>query len=511
MAQNNQHITIGLLRENFAWVTLLDQIGVSWKMIQSITTLVVSDYSVIICNRSVTTEEYLALQNFSIAGGIVLYTIAVASIIRERTVRKHNVASLPPNATDSYQYSEILDLYDTVHFFKNGTFFQTEQSGSGLSSYCGIDIENVFSLATPIRKSFYAPRKRMPHEIVAYRSRCAIRQIVQSHLEYLHHQRGLPFVHKWFYPSNHQTLFTFRIDSDKGTQSQIDEIFQLSEKYTIPTTWFLDVKSHEEWLQYFTKFDRQEIGVHCYEHVVHNSTILNRENFEKALFLLRQENVHPAGIAAPTGAWNTSIGTAIRELGFAYSSEFAYDYDNLPSFPVLDNTFSPVVQLPVHPTCVGTMRREHMTQDEMVYYFISIINQKIAQREPICLYHHPTHETNGVFEEVFRYINDKQILKLSYSEYAAWWKRRQHFSVLTQVDNSRIICETHNASDDTFIRIAYAGQRESIVQAQHVSGAEPNQLPQKSIPAPVDIMRSRQWKFRHSIQNALDWWIKTTE
>lgn len=511
MASEKQYLTIGLLHQSLPWASLLDQIGVHWKVIDSYTPIAVADFSVVISNRPLSENEKFALTDYAASGGAVLYTTAAGNIVPNRSVSKRYVRSLPPAAANDHRYSEILDLFSQTYFFNNGTFLLSEALGAGFISYCGIDIDRMFAAASPVRKGFYAKRKRLPHEIVAKRTRGPLRQIIQSHLEFLHHQRRLPFVHKWFYPSERQTVFTFRIDSDKGTQSQIEEIYQLSERFDVPTTWFLDVKSHEQWLDYFSQFTRQEIGVHCYDHTVFNNEAMNRENFEKALRLLNNHHLHPVGIAAPTGAWNDAIGSAIRHLGFSYSSEFAYDYDNLPSFPLIGNGSSPVVQLPVHPTCIGTMRRERMTPEEMVQYYIGVIERKIELREPVCLYHHPAHGTNGVFEEVFRYINGKKILKLSYAEYAAWWKRRQDFSVRGLLDGDRITFDAQNVSDDTFIRISRNGRRESIVRVQSLSGIEQQQLQPNEHIAPQDLMRTREWSFRHFIQNALDWWIKTTE
>jgi hypothetical protein len=513
MEHNIRHITIGLLQCSSAWTSLLDQIGVHWEVIPNASSIFGSEYSVVICNENHVLGKESPLKNYAETGGAVLFIPSSGHALSSRTLKKTYVTSLPPESTPDRYHSEILDLYDDVHFFRNGSYLETEPVGNGLFSFLGIDVEFLLSTSGTLRKSFYAQRDRLPHEIVARRSRAALRQLIQAHLEYLHHRRAMPFVHKWFYPSAHQTLFTFRIDSDKGTQSQIEEIYQMSERFNIPTTWFLDVKSHEQWLQYFSKFNRQEIAVHCYEHRVSRSKAVNRDNFDRALSLLREHGFQPSGIAAPTGAWSDAIGRAIQELGFTYSSEFAYDYDDLPSLPLIGNELSPVVQLPVHPTCIGTMRREQMTVSEMRTYFIDIVQQKIARREPVCLYHHPTHGMNSVFEEVFQYINAAGILKLTYAEYAAWWNRRQKFSVRANVSGSKLSCAALNSSTDTFIRISRTGGDESITKVLPVMDLKDliRLEPQQGQVIPRDIMRTRERKLRHTIQNVLDWWIKATE
>ena len=49
--------------------------------------------------------------------------------------------------------------------------------------------------------------------------------------------------------------------------------------------------------------------------------------------LLRNSGFRMQGFAAPFGTWNDELGRAIVDCGFEYSSEFSYDYDNLPSLP----------------------------------------------------------------------------------------------------------------------------------------------------------------------------------
>ncbi len=510
---NPVHLKIGLLGYEPTWKLLLDQIGVDWNSIESFATLSPFDYSIIIINHPLTPVQRQSLTEYTTSGGAIIYTCEEGTHVANNAIANKYISSIAPQNFNEYKFSDIFDIYNRTYLFEYESLIKVEQIGKGFISYLGVNVRSMLNNDKPKRKSFYAHRKRLPHERVAKSTKSALRQLVQSHLEFLHHKRNLPFVHKWFYPKDHQTLFTFRIDSDKGTQTQIDAIFQLSEHYQIPTTWFLDVKSHESWLDYFRKFDSQEIGVHCYEHSVYNSTVLNKENFEKALILLQRHELQPRGIAAPTGAWNKAIGNAIRELGFSYSSEFSYDYDNLPSFPILDSEFSSAVQLPVHPMCVGTMRRERMSSEEMVQYFLSVVDNKINRCEPICLYHHPAHATNEVFEEVFRYINDKKILTLSYLEYAEWWKQRNRFTFSASYAESKIAFDHHDSSDGTFVRISLPTGKEKICSAQTDITFDGSAwvAPTERFTTPQDIMRARKTVFRHYIQNALDWWIKITE
>lgn len=509
MKTNGINLQVCLLQYEQAWDILLGQIGIPWSIIETIELLQPHMCSLVIGNKQLSAREKSSLQQFLSDGGAVLYTPSGKFPF---STSKY-VTSLPPKQTKVYSYFDTLDIYDRCFLFPNNEIVHSHTFGKGIATYLGIDIARLLLSIKNARKNFYSPSERLPNEIVSRVSKAPMRQLVTSLLEYLHHQRNLPFVHKWYYPENEPTIFTFRIDSDKGSQEQIDESYRLSEQYQIPTTWFLDVKSHQEWLGYFSQFTAQEIGVHCYEHVVYNSTVLNKENFEKALELLRAHKFNVKGVTAPTGTWNIYFAKAIEELGFEYSSEFGFDYDNLPSYPARTNAFSPVLQLPIHPVCVGSMLRARLSFGEMIEYFKNIVDLRIQTNQPVCLYHHPTHKHNEVFEEVFRYINGHNIRKFSYSQYAGWWKKRNKSEIAVVYDGTNLLLDKKNRENDVWLRISLPNDKETIVPMNDTMNIESlTYSPKKKFPAyPNDIMRTRMFDVRHYVQNALDWWIKVTE
>ncbi len=510
MRNNSVILQIGLIQYEPSWETLLRQIGAAWKVISPEESLV-EYYSVIIVNASLDPAMNKNIHSFVAHGGAVLYTTKAITETEQRKKSTTFIASLPPQHTEYYRYFGILDVYADCLTFSNDDIIEIEHVGSGIKVFFGVPVEIILS-STSRRKNFYTTLERMPNEVVSKRSKGSFRQLIFSLLTFLHHQQHLPFIHQWYYPNGEPTIFTFRIDSDKGTQEQIEEIYRLSESYEIPTSWFLDVKSHESWLPYFQKFKNQEIGVHCYEHVVHNSAALNHDNVANALRILRKNNFHTQGITVPTGAWNHSFANAIELLGFYYSSEFAFDYDNVPSFPYFNSAFSPVLQLPIHPICIGSMLRARMSDDEMILYFKSIIDSNYILNEPICLYHHPTHKHNEVFEEVFRYINERKIFKLTFSEYSTWWKKRISTTSLWKFDGTRLQA-LHQEKNNLYHRIVLPDGRETnaLLNDTVVLSELEFRTIERNIQIPNTIMRSRKFDFRHLIQNVLDWWITTTE
>ncbi len=115
-------------------------------------------------------------------------------------------------------------------------------------------------------KSFYSSKRRLPFEMVSLVSKGEIRMLVSQCLELLHQSRGLPYVHLWHFPNGARSVFCFRIDTDNGTDEQMKELSLAVHRNGISATWFVDTKSHEKSMKYYTEMYRQEIGVHCYEH-----------------------------------------------------------------------------------------------------------------------------------------------------------------------------------------------------------------------------------------------------
>ncbi|MFA6540931.1 MAG: hypothetical protein WCT99_04950, partial [Bacteroidota bacterium] len=348
MQTSGRKIQIGICSRTPGWEIVLRQTGAPWKEF-IFSDFQPVDFSLLIINRHITGEEYFALEQFMHNGGTVLHTV----LSNKMNGAKKFVTTLLPEQITDVTINDLFDIHSSVVMQNTNQLFGFRRINGGIEAFLGIDVESMLTQNKSKRKNFHALSRFFPNEIVSLRSKNTLRHYITSVLELLHHQSGLPFIHTWYFPKGESTIFTFRIDTDKGTKEQIQGIYELSKKYDIPTTWFLDVKSHEPWLEYFTAFQRQEIALHCYEHAAYPSKQLNKDNFEKSLTLLRKHALNPKGITSPTGAWTGEISAAMDEIGFAYSSEFGYDYDNLPSFPFINNRFSQVLQLPVHPICIG--------------------------------------------------------------------------------------------------------------------------------------------------------------
>ncbi|MBI3194564.1 MAG: polysaccharide deacetylase family protein, partial [Ignavibacteriae bacterium] len=357
------------------------------------------------------------------------------------------------------------------------------------------DAGNFFLDNRTADKSLYSPYTRLPFERISLVSKNSLRKLVTTSLEYLYHQRNLPFVHKWHLPQDATSVFAFRIDTDFAHREEIEKLYTLSRKYQIPFTWFVDVKSQQDILPYFAEMENQEIGIHCFEHQTHEGYQANYDNILKAKQLFESNNIDAKGFAAPFGKWNQELGRAIRDLGFEYSSEFSYDYDNLPSYPMILNKESHVVQIPIHPISIGTLKRLRYTDGEMTNYFRFVIEQKYQAREPIVLYHHPKNGHENVLENIFETVKQLQTPTVRFIDYATWWKKRVAQQLKIDLDENVLCIDCLDKDTDYRLRITRKDETKSVCQVQSLITLDElqQQIIPKVHPLPNDYLRIRKF------------------
>jgi hypothetical protein len=516
------NLTIGLLQHDAGWELLLKQIGVSWNVYDASQTMSPDAFAVMIVNAEPTSMQRNGLIAFVEAGGAIMADNGGARFFLDCKHLKKNFTSLGPRECAPFSPATILDLFSGgPAIMQNGdrkvegsSAVQIISKGDGTVVSVPFTVSRLLLSTESKRKNFYAAPDRLPSETVSTVAKGALRQMVTLILEFLHHRRSLPFVHTWYYPGGHPSLFTFRVDSDLGNETELQELYQVCAQHSIPCTWFIDVKSHERWLNFFSSFTDQEIALHCYEHKTGTVRDDVFENFSLGYRLLHEAGHSVTGAAAPCGTWNTAVDTVYRELNMTYSSEFSLDYDDLPFYPVIGEAESPVLQLPIHPICVGSMKRSGYTSQQMREYFRSWTRNRIASREPVCLYHHPTHHHWEVFEDIFSFVNELKIPKLSYSAYASWWRRRIAVTPRFLFDNGTITVPGDLGMDsDLYYRIALPGNKEIIskIDDSLVIAETPQIRRNENIQIPEDILRARKYDPRHPLINFLDYWYKTTQ
>ncbi|HTR81792.1 MAG TPA: hypothetical protein VMM58_09200 [Bacteroidota bacterium] len=513
-------LVTGILCNDPGWGILFDQIGVEWKAITASDDITPDEFSVVVVNTNPTSLQEKSLLEYVHDGGALVATDGAADAMISSKAKKKYFGSLPPSSFNAVSVNGMMDLYANGYAElesspTTGAIPSIHKMGKGMLITIPFDVGGLIIDTRAMRKNFYFDMPRLPNEVTSAVSKGLLRRLIADILQYVHLQRAIPFIHKWYFPEARQSLFTFRVDSDHGSREEVADLENLCRTHRIKTMWFIDTKSHEHWLSQFGNFGDQEIGLHCYEHFTYASDENNALNFRKALSLLEAEGVHPKGAAAPYGTWNNSVASIFGQLGIRYSSEFSLDYDDLPFFPSLGTKSSPVLQIPIHPICVGSMKRIGYTVPEMKRYFRQAIDTKLLLREPLAFYHHPTHHHLDIFEEMFEYVRSRHIENFSYAEYADWWKTRGTVDWKFEYhrDENSIVADATNPDPAVYWRIVYPNGEESITNSRGLIPVQslPRQRQEDPSPVPSDIERSRRFDPRHMLLNVLDAWYKRTQ
>ncbi len=498
-------LRIGILGDRIGWEVLLEQIGVPFDVVGD--SMLPNEYSVVVASDDVDDRESEMLRQYLALGGAVLCSVKVYARLRQTTCQYVNIEYLYPSKSSIFQSLGIIDVYSRCQLPWNANDLITNKRSIAayVSSQAGehlialpFDSSKVALDSRTAYKSFYSPARRRPFEKVSLSSKGEIRCLVSQCLEILHHRRKLPFAQLWYYPNGSRSIFCFRIDTDKGTFEQIKILAKVIERNGIPATWFVDLKNHKNILKLLSRESLHEIGVHCYEHKTFSDYKSNIENINKALNILKESKISPKGFASPFGMWNEELGRSIIDSGFEYSSEFSYDYDNLPSVPKLYNRKCGVLQIPFHPICIGSLKRQSYTDKQMVRYFAEVIQKKVARREPLFFYHHPNDENISVLDWLFQEMRREHIPAKNISEYASWWKLRINSIPEFRYTKGCIHIRGIQKEKSLYIRITKPDGTEAIVPVAKQIMLETVRWDPKPAAwsAPDDFLRSRQFNYR---------------
>jgi hypothetical protein len=455
------------------WQLLLEQEGLSYVVnpidpsVTEFTVLIVSDEHDFDVLKI--TARYLS------AGGAVICSSKVFSALSGVQYADVFVKYLIEDQHSKYFDAGMIDLGVKASLMQNANEMRTSNGRHAIfnGQYSGgkivvlpFDVGEIVFDKRSVTKSFYAKCNRLPYEHVARISKGSLLKLISRTLEILHHQRGLPYIHKWYYPNDSQTVFAWRIDTDHATQQEIKKLYDIISIYKIPATWFVDVKSQKNFLTIFKEMVGQEIGIHCYEHEAHDNYTWNLQNILQATDAFKMNGMEAEGFAATFGKWNDSLAKVIDEMGFVYSSEFSYDYDNVPSYPFLDNNFVRSLQIPVHPISIGNLRRQGFNESAMIEYYKYVMERKISYQEPLFFYHHPKNNHETVLKSIFDFVNQRNIKKIRMVDYARWWKNRCDKRIDLTLEQNQLSINDTQQQDDVWLHCTRQDGMEAFVQAK---------------------------------------------
>ncbi len=494
------NIHVGVLGNDRGWNTLLEQEGVPHSFLHDASDI--EQCSVVIVSDTVVRSTFEKVEQYLKNGGAVVCAGQTFTRMTSNPSSRVFVRYLIPEPESVYIGCGIIDLDSDCTLPASANQLRTNDGSSALllgefgGGYIAVLPFDAGAMMRDHRigaKSFYARGRKLPHEQVSLVAKGAIRKLISRTLELLHHRRGLPYVHAWYYPRDAQSIFALRIDTDFANEQDIDRLHSLAQHLQVPFSWFVHVKHQQKFLQLFKAMVNHEIGIHCFNHVRYDQEETALHDIHKAINVFHTYGMEPRSFSAPYGCWNNDGARAIDTFRFDYSSEFSYDYDNLPSYPLLDEHAGSTLQVPIHPISIGSLRRQGFNEEEMHSYFNEIIDSKMSEREPLIFYHHPKNHHEVVLENMIKHIQHQHVPSMRMIDCAKWWKERSRVSLDVKLQGAVLNVSSEHLHNDVWIHITQGNGTESFVQQSPRFNLEHLVWKAKpiSVPLPDDIHRAR--------------------
>jgi len=478
----------------------MSQEGLNWVELESPEEIAAGGFSVLIAPARTTPADLQAIAAHLAGGGALLGTASALTGLMES--REEPLKFIL--AAEEFSGAGVIDLELDALVPREANVLRTPQNTHAVFAgewKGGVAVVLPFDPAealTDVRagfKNFYMNRDRLPWERVSLVAKGGVRRLVRDSLIYLHHARGIPYVHGWYYPDGHRNTFVFRIDTDGAGAQDIESLYALLEEHRLPASWFLDVKTQGAMLRRYSEFAGHDIGVHCDEHRIFKTEAENRSNIERALSAMRACGLQPAGFTAPFGYWDLFLGNVIDELGFSYSSEFSWAYDTLPGSPVTPAGEYTTLQVPIHPVSVGILRRAGCAPGTMKQYFAATVRRYLGTGEPMVFYHHPSHREWGAMRGLFEAARDAGVASMTMAGFADWWKERSRSRISVESTGETLVVK--GIGGRTWISILTADGRQGLVPpSKEIRLNDLQAHPLRGPDVPEDILRIREWDFR---------------
>jgi hypothetical protein len=460
---------IGILGDCLGWQPILDQEKVNYEMVTGLSNL--DRYGVLIITKSPESKEIAEIRDYLEEGGAALTDFSVLkSLLSDFRYRQVKVRYVVPTSDDIFHNVGLLDIgqkglaalgsnYPTVH---------SEEYGKGRIIALPFDLNQSWSNTIAKPKFFYYPTRKLPYETVAEVSKGEIRKLVVNCLRALFQKQNFYYSHLWYYPNNHSSMFTFRVDTDFSPWQHIESVIKLAQENELSFTWFINTKAQAGDLVKFPELRKsgQDLQLHCYLHNVFPDYLHNRNNISKGKELLKDISIEPVGFAAPFGEWNEKLVEVLQDLNFKYSSEFAFAYDDLPSYPMVAGKKSRVLQIPVHPICVGRLLQADLDFNQIFVYFKRYVELCYQAREPIMIYDHPhrIHQIPQVFDILFKKIKlMKNVWMTNFTQLMLWWKQREAIVYKAAIENGQLQIITTNKDPNVSLHLISPSGQEAFI------------------------------------------------
>jgi len=249
----------------------------------------------------------------------------------------------------------------------------------------------------------------------------ALRRLFQELVLHAFRHIGLPLV-KLRHPFLEKPAFSFRIDADGFSRESTDSVLRIAKGIgNAPFSWFIDVQGWGKNIRGVKDLIacHQEVELHCYHHMTYKRESVNRVNLKRGVRKLKRHGIRPRGVGSPYGFWFQGYQEAVRKFGFEYSSELAFNSDDVPSFPYNDDTYP--LQIPVHVGSIGVFEKVPFSREEMFAHLRGTIDKAIRDCGCALLCDHPLgriEKYEAEFIDLFRDLLEEGYRCVPVSEYA---------------------------------------------------------------------------------------------
>ncbi|HTO93181.1 MAG TPA: hypothetical protein VMM80_02375, partial [Bacteroidota bacterium] len=189
----------GMIGGSPGWEELLRQVGVPFVAAK---TGDEESFSVLIVTRPLDSEEAGFVRRYLGGGGAVMGASVFMGDLVARRDEPVRLAHIVPETNEKIVGLSLMDIETTVYVPREANCLRADDlqfavfAGSlagGLSVVTPFDPGELMGDYRAIERYFYARPERLPSERVARVAKGELAHFVAGALEFLHHERGLPF------------------------------------------------------------------------------------------------------------------------------------------------------------------------------------------------------------------------------------------------------------------------------------------------------------------------------
>ncbi|MFO7651409.1 MAG: hypothetical protein R6X13_08760 [bacterium] len=465
---------IALLSGQPHWRSLLQQEGVPYGAIDA-ATAVETTAPVLVLDRRPVGPELKTLDRQLRAGRAVLAgSDSIPVLLGRSRSRRVYIRFIAPDSSSQFSKLGLLDIDQWTHVPAGAQAGITDGGygavfvgsiGNAPVAILPFELEHLLSRTESATRHFHLVSGRSPAEAVSSVARGEVRRLIGNCLRGLLDRLGLPYVRLSPFPLGCRGLGALRVDTDEAIGAALDPMVDLARRLNLTFTWFINTSLMlgKTALPDALTDGRQDVQLHCYRHRAYSDYRRALSDIKTGLQYLAAADVRPSGYAAPYGEWSPGLQRAICDAGLDYSSEFGFAYDDLPVWPILGVDESRALQVPVHPICIGSLRRARATSEQMKQYYGELIQHRFARREPCLLYDHPASRQAGVLGTVLEDLRQTCGRWTTLTEYASWFRLRQRFAYTAEASPKRLSLVAGNVAERAEVIVEREG-RETWVE-----------------------------------------------